>query len=83
MIYLYRRDAAGDKVTLRITDPSGTLVRTLEPARTAAVQRVLWNLRNEKDVVVEPGEYTITLEGGSARHTRRAVVKPPLVLPRR
>jgi flagellar hook assembly protein FlgD len=70
-------------VTLGITDESGTLVRTLEPLRAAGIQRVFWNLRNEKDVVVEPGEYTITLEGSSARQSRTAVVKPPLVLPRR
>jgi hypothetical protein len=83
VIDLYRRDATADNVTLRITDKLGTLVRTIEPQNTAGIQRVFWNLRNEKNTVVEPGEYTITLQGGSARQTRTAVVKPPLVLPRR
>lgn len=78
----YRREASDTPVTLRIQDAAGSVVRTLEQSGGRGIQRVVWNLRDDGNRPVEPGEYTVTLEAGGTRQSRTVVVRPPVVLPR-
>lgn len=82
LLDVYRRDADGGPVTLRITDPGGAVVRTLEQTGGAGIHRVVWDLEDEEGQPVPPGEYTATLEAGDVRQMRTIIVKPPVVVPR-
>ncbi len=90
LIDVYRRDAGGDSLTLTIKDASGSEVRTLSVPPGAGFHRIVWDLRGESSgggrfrraPAVDPGMYTITLETGGQPQTVKAVVKPPVVLPR-
>jgi hypothetical protein len=81
LIDVYRR-VAGDSAALRLVDGAGATVRSLEVPAGAGLHRIVWNLRNEEDRTVEPGEYTVTLEAGRLRQSRPLRVLPPVVLPR-
>ena len=93
VIHYYQRDAAGGAVTLRITNAAGAEVRTFQQPARAGLNRVVWDLRaggsggrgggrGGGGSTVEPGDYVVTLEVAGQRMTQRAVVKPPVVLPR-
>jgi hypothetical protein len=61
--------AAGEALTLSIASAAGEALRKLEVPGGAGIHRIVWNLRNEKDKLVEPGEYTVTVRrsaGGNA-----------------
>jgi len=92
---VYRRDAGGDTLTLTVKGSSGEVVHTLKVAPGAGIHRVLWNLRGQvargkparprrfqRARAVDPGPYTVTLEGSGQPQTVEAVVKPRVVLPR-
>ncbi len=81
LIDVYRR-SVGEPLPLRVTNAAGERVRMLEAPGDAGILRVVWNLRDEKGEIVEPGDYTVTLEAGAFRQSRPVVIKPPVVLPR-
>lgn len=82
LIDVHQRDAAGGTLTLRITDAAGTLVQTLQLPAGAGLHRVLWDLRDDEREVVEPGNYTVTLDGRGSEQFRTVVVKAPVIVPR-
>ncbi|MGH7503269.1 MAG: hypothetical protein ACREL7_16205 [Longimicrobiales bacterium] len=95
IIQYWQRDAAPRPLTIRITDGAGNLVRTLQTQPGSGLRHVVWDLRHAPEQgagragsrrnapePVPPGEYTITLEAGSQRWSRKATVKPAVALPR-
>ena len=66
----------GERVTLRIHDLLGRVVRTLvDSAQPAGPGTVLWDGRSERGDRVAPGMYICRLEqGGAARTTKLAVL---------
>jgi hypothetical protein len=82
LIDVYRREAASQPDTLRISDAAGILVRALEVPQEAGIQRVVWDLMDSEDEAVDPGSYVATLEAEGARQAVSVTVKPPVVLPR-
>jgi len=71
--YEVPRDA---RVTLRIFDVSGRLVRTLENAavRTAGRHEIRWNGRDDRGLNAPSGTYVYRLEAGSFVQTRSMVM---------
>ena len=63
-------------VSLRILDPAGRRVRTLEntPSRAAGTFTSTWDGRNEEAQLVAAGVYLCVLESGSTRLLRRVVL---------
>lgn len=82
LIDVYQRDAAGRTLTLTITDAGGTLVQTLQVPARAGLQRVVWDLRDDQSTVVEPGNYTVTLDAEGISQSRTVEVKVPVIVPR-
>lgn len=63
-------------VSVRILDPAGRHVRTLEnsPLRVAGTFTSTWDGRNEEAQMVAAGVYLCVLESGSTRLSRRVVL---------
>jgi hypothetical protein len=84
LLDVYQRGEGGETLTLRITNAMGAPVRTIEEPGYPGLHRVVLSFRGERrQPSMEPGEYTVTLEAGGTTQTRRVVVKPPIVIPRR
>ena len=81
-IAYYQRDAADGAARVRITDASGTVVRTLPGPAGSGIRRIVWNLRNEQNRMVEAGLYTATLELKDVTLTEPVRVQPSVVVPR-
>ncbi len=95
-IVFWQREASSGPVTLTVTNAAGATVFTQQVPAGAGVRRVLWPLRiaaapaadggrggrGGGAPVAPAGEYTVTLEAGGERQTQKAVVKPPVPLPR-
>jgi M6 family metalloprotease-like protein len=64
------------RVTLRIYDVSGRLVKTLkrETAEAPGVHRIRWNGRDEDGRAVASGAYFCRIEAGSYRATERMIL---------
>ena len=77
VIHYYLRAGTGSEATITVADRSEKILRTLEGEANAGINRVVWNLRNEEEELVEPGEYEVTLEVGDKRAMRTATVEPP------
>ena len=84
----YLKDAPTEKVTLTVTDVTGKVVRTLEPAAKAGLNRVFWDLSEGGRGAasggefrpgagfrtVPAGEYSVTLQVGEKKLTQQARV---------
>ena len=46
--YYLKNDVRKDEIFLRIYDPVGTLIRTLEPDTTTGINRIVWDLRHAR-----------------------------------
>jgi len=79
---VYQRGTASGPLALTIADGIGTVLQTLEVPQAAGLQRIVWSLRDGRGPPVDPGTYTVTLEGAGAPQTRTVVVKAPVVVPR-
>lgn len=87
--YLRAAPDSGTPLTLTVHDSAGALIATLEPARRAGVQRVIWDLRHppldvggagdeERQLPgpwVLPGAYTVRLALGQRTLERRLRVR--------
>jgi hypothetical protein len=86
----YLKSEAKSKVTFTVTKPDGTVVRTIEGAGKAGMNRVIWNLGGggfqpggdnsvgrlgAAPLPVVPGEYEVTLQVGERKLTQKAVVR--------
>ena len=78
----YWLNTAAPPATVRIADAAGNLVRALRGPEGQGLLQLLWNLRDERNQLVEPGNYTVTLEAAGQTLTQRVTVKEPVVLPR-
>ena len=90
IIMYYLKDKIGEKVTIKIADSSGKVLRELEGNAEAGFNTVLWDMRARteggapagygewgfrRNPPVEPGEYTVTLEAGGRTLSRKALVR--------
>lgn len=97
-IAVWQRDAGGTPATVRVTDAGGQVVFSQQVPAGAGLRRVVWPLRvapagaagggrggggrGGGGAPAPPGTYTVTLEAGTERQSRPAVVKPPVAVPR-
>jgi hypothetical protein len=82
LLDVYRREGTTQSDSLRITEFSGDVVRTLEVPAEAGLHRVVWDLLDSEENPVGPGLYQAVLEAKDGQHTVPVTVKPPVVLPR-
>jgi hypothetical protein len=82
----YLKEQTQEKVTLTVADADGKMIRTLDGATKAGVNRVVWSLgagpgqfggsrpSGATQSAVTPGEYTVTLQIGGKHLTQKARV---------
>jgi len=75
VIYFHRKEAIAASVV--ITDKLDKEIRKLEVKAEAGLRSVVWDLRTTNDVLVKPGEYTITLYVGEQTWTEKLKVTDP------
>ncbi|MBA3295665.1 MAG: hypothetical protein H0U19_01920 [Acidobacteria bacterium] len=73
LVFEYRLAKKADSpARITIADATGTTVRVIEGATNAGLNRTAWNGNDAKRQPVAPGEYTVTIEAGGAKATRKA-----------
>jgi photosystem II stability/assembly factor-like uncharacterized protein len=90
VIRYYLKDKIGEKVRVTVSDLSGNVLRELEGKAEAGFNTVLWDMRpkregdpgredgewgSRRNDLVDPGEYTVTLEAGGKTLTRTALIR--------
>ncbi len=80
----YLKSAPPSAPTLTVSDRSGALVRKLNAAAKAGMNRVVWNLDDAQNRPAPAGEYVVTLEVGDRKLTQpaRLVARAPEDSPR-
>jgi photosystem II stability/assembly factor-like uncharacterized protein len=81
---VYVKSYAGEKIKIAVTDAAGKPVANLTGTGTPGVNRLVWDLRVTKDLLVEygsegakfvaPGEYTATLTYGDIKQSQKFTV---------
>jgi flagellar hook assembly protein FlgD len=62
-------------VSIHIADPYGTQVKTIEVEPTQGINRTVWDMTNEEDERVPPGEVVVTLEAGEEKLSQRTRIR--------
>jgi len=63
------------RVTLRIYDPAGRLVRTiLDDVKKSGRYKLIWDGRDKNGRALPPGIYFLMMEGGSFRKTQKLIL---------
>jgi len=65
-----------EKAVVRIADPYGTVVRTIEATAKVGLNRVVWDTKDSDKKLVPPGEYVVTIEAAGQKVTGRARLLP-------
>ncbi len=76
-INYWLRDKTDAKVTIKVADLAGQLVRTLEGTPLPGLNRVLWNMRDDNRREVPRGRYVVTVTVGTREFARIALVRHP------
>ena len=84
VITYYLKEFKGESVAISIADSAERAVANLTGTNTPGFNRVVWDLKMSKDLLMEygsqgqtfvkPGEYTITLSSGKLKHTQKITV---------
>ncbi len=82
LLDVYQREDGNQPMTLRVSDQSGQLVRTLEEPGAQGLHRIVLGFQGRGRGILEPGEYTVTLEVGGTTQSRTLFIKPPVIVPR-
>jgi hypothetical protein len=77
VIYFYLKNTPKKAARIRIADPYGTPVKTIDVEPTQGINRTVWAMVDEEDESVQPGDYVVTLEVGEAQLMRRARIVGP------
>jgi photosystem II stability/assembly factor-like uncharacterized protein len=72
----YLREKTDTKVTVKVSDLSGKLVRTLEGTSQKGLNTVQWNMRDDDRRGVPDGRYVVTLAVGARAMAKTAVIRP-------
>jgi photosystem II stability/assembly factor-like uncharacterized protein len=72
----YVREASGANAAVTVSDGAGRVIRMLEGPAIAGLNRVAWDGRNAERRLVDPGEYTVTIELAGEKATQRARLLP-------
>lgn len=84
MVVYYYLQSAPASVSVTISDGEGRVVRKLNAAAKAGVNRVVWDLDDSQRKAVAPGEYTVSLEAGrTVTQKARVLSRAPEDSPRR
>ncbi len=75
VINYYLKEKVESEVTLSVSDPYGAAIRKLEATGEAGLNRVVWDLEDQDEKKVSPGEFVVTLELGDTKLSRRARVR--------
>jgi hypothetical protein len=62
-------------VRFTITDPFGGFIREIVVPRKGKLNRAIWDMRDEGNQLVPPGEYVVKLEVDGETHTQRARIR--------
>ncbi len=77
IVNYYLREKTAATVSVRVSDPAGKLVRTLDGTAAAGMNAVAWNMRDAERRPVPEGRYVVTLVVGARQLTRPAVIRQP------
>jgi hypothetical protein len=75
VIYYYLKNTPTEAVSIHIADPYGTQVKTIEVEPTQGINRTVWDMTNEEDERVPPGEVVVTLEAGEEKLSQRTRIR--------
>lgn len=85
VIYYYLRNKVEGRIKVKITDPSGRILRELEAKGETGLNMVLWDMRTQpsgergfrlaQGEFVEPREYTVTLEVSGQTFSKKALIR--------
>lgn len=75
VINYYLKEKVDGDVTLSVSDPYGTAIRKLEATTDVGLNRVVWDLEDQDEKKVTPGEFVINLEIGDTRLSQKARVR--------
>ena len=90
VIWYYLKDKVQDKVKITISDLSGKVLDEIEGKSQAGLNTAAWDMRpkregepgvedgewgSRRNSLIEPGEYTVTLEAGGKKLTRKALIR--------
>lgn len=70
----YLKEAVQEKVVLTVAEPGGTAIRTLDGTAKVGLNRVVWDFTDNARRVLSAGEYVVTLQVGTEKHTQKARV---------
>ena len=89
-IHYYLKDKAAARVSIKVADPYGQVIRELSGKQEAGMNTMLWDMRAPRPQgqrpsgagggfglaggMVDPGEYVVTLETGGKKLTKKAVI---------
>jgi photosystem II stability/assembly factor-like uncharacterized protein len=65
------------KARITIADAAGKELHTLEGTANAGLNRATWDMTGARGRVVDPGEYTVTIEVGGRKLAQKVRVLPP------
>lgn len=88
-INYYLREKSKDEIRLTVTDPYGRVLGELNGKNESGLNTVLWDMRakpargepvqrgwgRSQGLLVEPGEYVVTLEVAGKRQSRKVLIK--------
>ena len=75
VINYYLRDKQDKKITIRVADLSGLLVRTIEGTSFQGVNTVSWDFRNGERQMQPAGDYLVTLDIDGRKFAKTAKVR--------
>jgi photosystem II stability/assembly factor-like uncharacterized protein len=75
IVNYYLREKTDVKVSIKISDPAGTLIRALDGTGEKGVNSVAWNMRDVERRSVPEGRYVVTLVVGARELTTTAVIR--------
>jgi hypothetical protein len=75
VIYYYLKDAPTEAVRILIADPYGDQLKAIDVEPMQGINRTVWDMTNEEDERVPPGEVVVTLEAGKERLARRTRIR--------
>jgi hypothetical protein len=86
-IHYYLKEAVEDDISIRVLDSADKVIRELAGAKSAGLNRVVWNMRPTpperqpgqrrffgSGSMVDPGEYTVVLKIGDKEFTQKALI---------
>ncbi len=77
IVNYYLREPGAAKITVKISDLAGMLLRTLDGTALKGLNQVAWNMRDGEGRPAAEGRYVVTLVVGAREQAKSAVIRHP------